>query len=142
MKLAKRAPSMMDFVQDDDLDPANVSKLLRRITGYDPSRYKDEDEDDRNMVASFNEVRRPFSSPPYPARSAPGGSDITSLVFTGLPLLVTARMHTPPQRRVVVCFHFLRYVVRLAPLAKMARTQHHTQETGGGGDSMEIASLT
>ena len=45
--------------QDDEVDPANVSKLLRKITGYDPSRYKDEDEDDRDMVASNDEVRHP-----------------------------------------------------------------------------------
>ncbi|GFR48717.1 hypothetical protein Agub_g10674, partial [Astrephomene gubernaculifera] len=46
-----------DFVVDDEEeDGQDWRKFLRRTTGYDPSRYRDENFDDRTMEASWRQV--------------------------------------------------------------------------------------
>ncbi|KXZ50048.1 hypothetical protein GPECTOR_18g29 [Gonium pectorale] len=45
-----------DFVVDDDEGEEDWRKFLRRTTGYDPSRYRDDPFDDRTMEASWRQV--------------------------------------------------------------------------------------
>lgn len=55
---------MDDFIDDGPLeDPSAVSSLIRDIFGYDKSRYRDEDFDDRQMESSFaQQMREEFVS--------------------------------------------------------------------------------
>merc|ERR1712150_370439 len=46
-----------DFI--DDSEPvANVSKYIRKITGYDRRLYDDSDEDDRRMESSYSQIEK------------------------------------------------------------------------------------
>jgi len=44
-----------DFVVDDDEEEADWRQHIRRLTGYDPRRYRD-DGDDRSMEASWRDI--------------------------------------------------------------------------------------
>ncbi|KAF6021822.1 hypothetical protein EB796_019863 [Bugula neritina] len=46
-----------DFIADDD-DDMDYSSHIRDIFGYDKSRYRDEDFDDRSMVAGFADIMK------------------------------------------------------------------------------------
>ncbi|XP_055681027.1 protein SPT2 homolog [Lutzomyia longipalpis] len=48
---------MDDFIDDGDADD-DYSKHIRDIFGYDRSRYRDEDDDDRDMESSFAQQMR------------------------------------------------------------------------------------
>lgn len=49
---------MDDFIDDGPLGQADVSSCIKEIFGYDKSRYRDEDFDDRDMESSFAQQMR------------------------------------------------------------------------------------
>lgn len=49
---------MDDFIDDGPLGQADVSNCIKEIFGYDKSRYRDEDFDDREMESSFAQQMR------------------------------------------------------------------------------------
>ena len=45
------------FIDDDVEVPANnVMSVLRKITGYDPRKFKDDDYDDADMEVGYNQI--------------------------------------------------------------------------------------
>lgn len=48
---------MDDFIDDEDAEE-DISSHIRAIFGYDKSRYRDEDFDDREMESNFAQVQR------------------------------------------------------------------------------------
>ncbi len=46
---------MDDFIDDSDVNPNQISEMIREITGYDKRRYWDEPEDDICMETSIYE---------------------------------------------------------------------------------------
>lgn len=58
----KRNPymdEMDDFIDDEDVDdPADVSKYIKEIFGYDRSRFNDEDDDLSYMESSYSQIEK------------------------------------------------------------------------------------
>lgn len=50
---------MDDFIDDEDVeDPADVSKYIKEIFGYDRSRFNDEDDDLSYMESSYSQIEK------------------------------------------------------------------------------------
>ncbi|KAK7099263.1 hypothetical protein V1264_003430 [Littorina saxatilis] len=50
---------MDDFIDDDgEDDMATVSGTIQQLFGYDKRRYRDEDDDDRNMEVGFSQLMK------------------------------------------------------------------------------------
>mmetsp|Transcript_17856 Transcript_17856/g.30007 ORF Transcript_17856/g.30007 Transcript_17856/m.30007 type:complete len:379 (-) Transcript_17856:201-1337(-) len=57
-KKRSRRPDLPPGWETDSDEDLDASAQLRKLTGYDPSRYKDQDDDADDMVASFDEIQR------------------------------------------------------------------------------------
>lgn len=49
---------MDDFIDDSECDPNNISDMIRKITGYDKSKYRPADEEDECMETSAYDQMR------------------------------------------------------------------------------------
>ncbi|KAK4263016.1 hypothetical protein QN277_028497 [Acacia crassicarpa] len=54
----KKKPVRRPFEDDDDYEGQGAIGMIRRMFGYNPNRYADEDEDDMDMEAGFDDILR------------------------------------------------------------------------------------